>query len=52
MHVNRFIPFYMQFNSLSPQDLFELAKDYQVKENSLIKRQLVDFDSKLIEIFN
>lgn len=52
MHVNKFIPFYMQYHQLSGQELSEFAKDYAVKENQVMRKQLIDFDTKLIEIFN
>ena len=52
MHVNKFIPFYMQYHQLNSQNLSEFAKDYVVKENQVMRQQLLNFDSKLIEIFN
>lgn len=52
MHVNKFIPFYMQFHQLSSHDLSDFAKDYAVKDNKPIRKQLLDFDTKLIEFFN
>lgn len=52
MHVNKFIPFYMQYHQLSSHELSEFAKDYAVKENQVMRHQLLNFDTKIIEIFN
>jgi hypothetical protein len=52
MHVNQFIPFFMQYHLLSSQCLSEFSKDYHMKESAMYKNQLIDFDTKLIEIFN
>ena len=48
MHVNKFIPFYMQYHQLSSHELSEFAKDYAVKENQVMRQQLLNFDTKII----
>ena len=52
MHVNKFVPFYMQYHQLSSEDLSNFAKDYLLSENQVMRKQIIDFDTKLIEIFN
>lgn len=37
MHVNQFVPFFMQYHSLSATCLGEFSKDYSTKENALFK---------------
>lgn len=52
MHVNKFVPFFMQFHTLGKQELGQFSKDYSAKDNAAIQKQLIDFDAKLIEVFN
>lgn len=50
MHVNHFIPYFMQYHPLSSAVLSEFAKDYT--QSIEYKNHLIDFDTKLIEVFN
>jgi len=50
MHVNQFVPFFMQYHAVSSQQLDDFHADYA--KQTMIKPQLKDFDLKLLEIFN
>lgn len=50
MHVNQFVPFFMQYHAVSPQQLDDFHADYA--KQTMINPQLKDFDLKLLEIFN
>lgn len=50
MHVNRYVPFFQQFAPLSKGCLHEFGQTYD--EHQDLKHYLIDFDKKLIEIFN
>jgi hypothetical protein len=52
MHVNRYVPFFMQYHTLTSQEFNEFQKDYAKRENLAFKQHVIDFDAKLIEIFN
>jgi hypothetical protein len=52
MHVNRYVPFFMQYHTLTSSDFSEFQKDYVKRENLAFKQHVIDFDAKLIEIFN
>lgn len=52
MHVNHFIPYFMQYHSLNSACLSDFAKDYQLREHAEYRNHLIDFDTKLIEVFN
>lgn len=50
MHVNHFVPLFMQYRPLSKEVLAEFAKDYSGHND--FKNHMIDFDTKLIEVFN
>jgi len=52
MHVNRYVPFFMQYHTLTGHEFSEFQKDYTKRENLAFKQHVIDFDAKLIEIFN
>ena len=52
MHVNRYVPFFMQYHALTNMEFLEFQKDYSKRENLAFKKHVIDFDAKLIEIFN
>lgn len=52
MHVNKPIPPYMLFQKLKKSTLAQLGLDYDKREYENISQHLIDFDKKLIQIFN
>ena len=52
MHINKFVPHYMQYQALSKQTINKFSDEYYLLENESISKHLIEFDRKLIEIFN
>lgn len=52
MQVNKFVPPYFQYQPLKKHTLHRFAQDYLQLENKQIQNQLIEFDKRLIEVFN